>query len=333
MKKFNCITIETAVANLSVVMETDTILKNGRELKSQTSRKNLIQRISLLFAIFCISMINICAQDVITMKNGDNIDAIVQEIGTDEVKYKRFDNPNGPTYTLKKSGIVMIKYSNGSSDVFTDNTARSVTEYESMPFITDDFNPEINTRRSVAYGIPLPTSKSTKQKYELLREFEIKMDSLGFKKRIVSYDFLSEESKKSHHEYGMVIDHSVGLWVNYQKQLIALRLDKDDWNEIIIPFDKIQKVEIIEDGFVKTKGSAVGYGNVAIGRSRSESKSTGLQVRIVTGDIKSGTKTYFVKILDIEWGSVSQSHPSHKARQECAKTISDELEIIMNYEW
>ncbi|GHT58889.1 hypothetical protein FACS18945_5060 [Bacteroidia bacterium] len=63
------------------------------------------------------------AQDVITLKSGNEIQALVQEIGIDEVKYKKYDNQEGPSYTLKKSEIFMIKYANGSKDVFANEPA------------------------------------------------------------------------------------------------------------------------------------------------------------------------------------------------------------------
>ena len=58
--------------------------------------------------------------DIITLKNGDEIQGIVQEVGTDVVKYKKADNQTGPNYTIKKSDIFMIKYANGSRDVFNN---------------------------------------------------------------------------------------------------------------------------------------------------------------------------------------------------------------------
>jgi len=56
--------------------------------------------------------------DIITLLNGDDIHAIVQEIGDTYVKYKRIDNPNGANHTIKKSDVFMIMYANGSKDVF-----------------------------------------------------------------------------------------------------------------------------------------------------------------------------------------------------------------------
>ena len=61
------------------------------------------------------------APDVITLKNGEEIQALVQEIGADHVEYKKFDNPNGRNYTLKRSEIFMIRYANGRKDVFADS--------------------------------------------------------------------------------------------------------------------------------------------------------------------------------------------------------------------
>ena len=95
-------------------------VKHGRSSTSQKSRRNIMRRSIMFLVFFYICVASAFAQDVIFMKNGDEIQAVVSEIGTDEVKYKRFDNQGGPTYTLKKSDIFMIRYANGSKDVFNE---------------------------------------------------------------------------------------------------------------------------------------------------------------------------------------------------------------------
>jgi len=70
------------------------------------------------------------AQDVITLKNGTDINALVQKIGDVEIEYKKFDNPNGPNYTLKKSEILMIRYENGSKDIFSEEVKKSASALE-----------------------------------------------------------------------------------------------------------------------------------------------------------------------------------------------------------
>ena len=63
------------------------------------------------------------AQDVITLRNGYEIKAVVFEVGPDEVKYKKFDNQDGPNYKLKTSDIVEIRYQNGTKDDFGQMTS------------------------------------------------------------------------------------------------------------------------------------------------------------------------------------------------------------------
>ena len=94
------------------------------------SKSNSV-RIFALLAFIAILGFNAMAQDVITLKDGSEINALVQEIGTDEVKYKKWDNKNGPNYTMKKSEIFMIKYQNGSKDVFNEAAKPQETKQES----------------------------------------------------------------------------------------------------------------------------------------------------------------------------------------------------------
>jgi len=70
------------------------------------------------FAFIAMLGFNAMAQDVIRLRTGDKVEAIVQEIGADDVKYKKWENQTGPTYTMKKSEIFKIKYANGSEEMF-----------------------------------------------------------------------------------------------------------------------------------------------------------------------------------------------------------------------
>lgn len=59
--------------------------------------------------------------DEIILRNGNEISAKVIEIDNSVVKYKKCDNLNGPLYSIEKSKILIIKYTNGTKDVFADN--------------------------------------------------------------------------------------------------------------------------------------------------------------------------------------------------------------------
>jgi hypothetical protein len=75
----------------------------------------------LLFILFGILFVNyLSAQDLIIKKNGDEINAKVQEIGVNEIKYKKIGNLEGPVFTLLKSEVFMVKFENGTKEVFND---------------------------------------------------------------------------------------------------------------------------------------------------------------------------------------------------------------------
>ena len=89
---------------------------------------------SLILLIACFFSTNSYSQDTITKKDGTDIQTKVLEVTTTEVKYRKFDNQTGPIFTVSKSDLMMIRYENGTKDIFnqssksTDNTATSETE-------------------------------------------------------------------------------------------------------------------------------------------------------------------------------------------------------------
>jgi hypothetical protein len=83
----------------------------------------------LLSTLAVIFTMGICfPQDVITKKTGDELKAKVLEVGQTEIKYKNFDNPDGPTYSISKSEVLLIRYENGSKDIFTEPSKPSETK-------------------------------------------------------------------------------------------------------------------------------------------------------------------------------------------------------------
>jgi hypothetical protein len=63
--------------------------------------------------------------DEIILKNGEIIKSKILEIGVNEVKYKKCDNQTGPTYSTLKTEIFMIKYQNGTTEVFSNSATTS----------------------------------------------------------------------------------------------------------------------------------------------------------------------------------------------------------------
>lgn len=90
-----------------------------------------------IFTLLALISISITAfsQDVITKKSGEDIQAKILEINQIDVKYKKFDNQNGPTFTLLKSDILIIRYENGTKDIFNQTEevkAETKTSNEDM---------------------------------------------------------------------------------------------------------------------------------------------------------------------------------------------------------
>ena len=77
----------------------------------------MTKSIFTLTALIAIS-ITAFSQDVITQKTGEDIQSKILEVNQNGVKYKKFDNLDGPTFTLLKSNILMIRYENGTKDIF-----------------------------------------------------------------------------------------------------------------------------------------------------------------------------------------------------------------------
>ena len=55
------------------------------------------------------------SQDKIYRNNGKIIEAKILEIGSDEIRYKEFNNLDGPVYILETDKIKKIVFENGKS--------------------------------------------------------------------------------------------------------------------------------------------------------------------------------------------------------------------------
>jgi len=73
-----------------------------------------------IFTLLAFIAINftVFSQDVITLKAGEDIQAKILELSTTEIKFKKFDNQTGPTFTILKSTVLMVRYENGTKDIF-----------------------------------------------------------------------------------------------------------------------------------------------------------------------------------------------------------------------
>jgi hypothetical protein len=105
------------------------------------------------------------AQDIIIMANGEDIQAKVSEINDSEVRYKNFSNLQGPDFVIRSSDIFMIKYENGSKDVFEKNPATGKVQIRHIA------TPESGNSAPIQILLEMPSPVQNK---ETLDDFGVK---------------------------------------------------------------------------------------------------------------------------------------------------------------
>ena len=70
--------------------------------------------------LFCLSLAG-KSQDRIYRQNGKIIEVKIIEVGSSEIKYREFNNPDGPIYVLETDRVKKIVYQNGKEEKFADN--------------------------------------------------------------------------------------------------------------------------------------------------------------------------------------------------------------------
>lgn len=119
----------------------------------------------ILFSILCALPLSAFAQDVIICRNGDEITSKILKISKSEVEYKKWTNPDGPTYTLEKADIFMIKYQNGEKDVFKDAPSAPSTAEREQSSSSDS-----HTESSQTPSEPIP-AKAAADNAELIAQY------------------------------------------------------------------------------------------------------------------------------------------------------------------
>ena len=100
-----------------------------------------MKKLLLIVAAIGCCAASASAQDTIFKTDAQSIQAKILEISTSEVRYKRFSNPDGPTYVLPVADISHIVYQNGERDDF--NPVRPATP--AQPAVEPEVCPEPQT--------------------------------------------------------------------------------------------------------------------------------------------------------------------------------------------
>ena len=121
-----------------------------------------MKRIALLLLAAFFGAFAASAQDLIVMIDSTKIEARVIEISPESVRYKRFSNPEGPTYLLPTAEIHYIRYANGEMEYYTRAAVPAV------PAVPEAANPAGEPQ-----AVPAPLMTQTAGGQYVLKEYEI----------------------------------------------------------------------------------------------------------------------------------------------------------------
>ena len=101
--------------------------------------KMFSHKVSAVLLFFFIT-ITAQAQDYIYMKDGSEYRAKVEEITPEIIKFKKFDQPEGPVRTVKVEDVISIRYQDGTEEAFTkvqEQTPEKTTEDDQYVYSFD----------------------------------------------------------------------------------------------------------------------------------------------------------------------------------------------------
>lgn len=135
-----------------------------RYICPQTTIQEMKKIILLLLAAFC-GVSTVAAQDLIVKTDASKIEAKVAEITPEAVRYKRFSNPDGPTYVLPVGEISYIQYANGEKEVF--KAAESIPATPLTPATPAEKSPKLVTSQTA------PVSSGAVPVQYIVKQYEI----------------------------------------------------------------------------------------------------------------------------------------------------------------
>ena len=141
---------------------------------------NIMKR--LLYVLLLSNTFQSNAQDVIVKKDGSTILSKVLEVNPSDIKYKKYSNQDGPTYTINVADIMSINYENGDKDDFSKRKEKQVSEEVSpYPLINktaDARNIEILALYNKQYFPTQELKNSSKKTKALILIFGLKPSSI-----------------------------------------------------------------------------------------------------------------------------------------------------------
>jgi hypothetical protein len=101
-----------------------------------------MKKISILLVIFfTLAASGVFSQDIIFKADGTKEEAKVLMVNDNEIQFKKFDNQEGPVYTIDISKVVLITYENGDYDMFQPQPGEN--KHVEKSNLSGEFEPNI----------------------------------------------------------------------------------------------------------------------------------------------------------------------------------------------
>jgi hypothetical protein len=107
----------TVDVNLQTIEKVN-LTKNNTQVKTTTKSK-------------FIPNLKLADCDVITLKNGEEIEAVIVKISDNEIEYKKCNNKEGPSYIVKSSEVLLIKLKNGENYIPKESSNTNTSSNQS----------------------------------------------------------------------------------------------------------------------------------------------------------------------------------------------------------
>ncbi len=168
-----------------------------------------IQKVSF-FSLFILLGYFLNAQDLIVLKNGEEIKAKIIRISDSEIEYKKYINPTGPDYVLKSDKVIMIKYQNGNKDIFDQKDS-------------DQLNSNTISKSNEKNNTPDDSTKASELKNQ---------QALIIKQNEVIIKNLDELNNKQLKQDSIVKSDATKLQERISKQQAAIEKNRDESNKL-----------------------------------------------------------------------------------------------------
>lgn len=185
---------------------------------------------ALFFSCTCF------AQDIIVTKDSKRINAKVTRVNEDDVRYKDFNDQNGPTHSILKSNIASILYEDGQVETFGPATTQPQPQ-QSQPQPQQRQQPQPQPQKTVTSNYTQPTTSQPQQETAAPKKYR-----WGVKGGLNSAsEYTSKASTNSRWgvHVGVLMEATLSNKVDIQPELVYSMQGCVDADEMMDKFDYI----------------------------------------------------------------------------------------------